>query len=110
MTQAATRHFVFLIVTLAVLATIAVAIVAPGLDKDSLQVAGLFGLLGVLAHALAYQRPTKGAGSANISFIPFLSAVGIAPTLVVVVAVAMAVLVAELLQRREIIKGVFNVA
>ena len=110
MTQAATRHFVFLIVTLAVLATIAVAMVAPGLDKDSLQVAGLFGLLGVLAHALAYQRPTKGAGSANISFIPFLSAVGIAPTLVVVVAVAMAVLVAELLQRREIIKGVFNVA
>ena len=95
---------------MALLATVAVAVVAPGLDRDSLQVAGLFGLLGVLAHALAYQRPTKGAGSANISFIPFLSAVGIAPTLVVVVAVALAVLVAELLQRREMIKGVFNVS
>ena len=108
MTQAATRNFVFVIVAMATIATIAVAILAPGIDKNSIQVAGLFGLLGVLAHALAYQRPTSGG--ANISFIPFLSAVGIAPTLVVVVAVAMAVIVAEMLQRRELIKGVFNVA
>lgn len=79
-----------------------------GLDDTSLSAAGYFALIGVLAHALAYRLPKGGFG--NISFIPFVSAVVLAPTASVVVAVGLAVTLAEIMQRREPLKAVFNVS
>ena len=70
--------------------------------------AGFFAFLGLLAHALAYQLPRDVSG--NISFIPFLSAVAVAPSFVVALAVGASVLIAEISQRRAVLKGAFNVS
>jgi putative nucleotidyltransferase with HDIG domain len=78
-----------------------------GLDDQSLSAAGYFALIGVLAQALAYRLPKGGSG--NISFVPFLSAVVIAPTAAVVVAVGLGVALAEVMQRREPLKAIFNI-
>ena len=67
-----------------------------------------FALIGVLAMASAYRLPKGGLG--NISFVPFLSAVAIAPGLAVVIAVVLAVTLAEMMQRRPVLKATFNVA
>ena len=79
-----------------------------GFDEFSLSAALYFALIGVLAMASAYRLPKGGLG--NISFVPFLSAVAIAPGLAVVIAVVLAVTLAEMMQRRPILKATFNVA
>ena len=79
-----------------------------GFDEFSLSAALYFALIGVLAMASAYRLPKGGLG--NISFVPFLSAVAIAPGLAVVIAVVLAVTLAEMMQRRPVLKATFNVA
>ena len=107
MSNSATTRFVTAVVLAACAAATVVAFAAPGLDRESVVAATFFALLGVLAHALAYQLPRGVYG--NISFIPFLSAVAVAPTLPVVLSVTLAVLLAELMTRRERLKAIFNV-
>ena len=92
----------------ALVATLFVYRIDIGLDDESLSAAGYFALIGVLAQALAYRLPNGGLG--NISFVPFLSAVAIAPSAVVVLAVGLAVALAEIMQRREALKAVFNIS
>ncbi len=108
MFELATRRFVTAVVVVALLATATVAVVAPGLDAEFFRAAGFFALLGILAHFLTYQLP-RGA-FANISFIPYLSAVAVAPALPVVVTIALAVLLSEVISHRPLIKISFNVA
>ena len=103
-----TKRFVFLVIAAAVFATAAVARVDIGFDSESIRAAVYFALIGVLAHVLAYQTPRGVSG--NISFIPFLSAVVVAPALPVVISVALAVLFAEFLQKRAPLKAAFNVS
>ena len=75
---------------------------------DDAAAAGFFALIGLAAQALAHRLPKGGSGS--IGFIPFMSALLVAPSLPVVVAVALAVFAAEVLQRRVALKASFNVA
>jgi putative nucleotidyltransferase with HDIG domain len=75
---------------------------------DNAAAAGFFALVGLTAQALAHRLPKGGSGS--IGFIPFMSALIVAPSLPLVVAVGSAVLAAEILQRRIILKASFNVA
>ena len=82
MSESATTRFVATVILAALVASAIVAFVAPGFDRESVTAAAFFALLGVLAHALAYQLPRGVYG--NISFIPFLSAVAVAPSLPVV--------------------------
>jgi putative nucleotidyltransferase with HDIG domain len=100
--------FVIAVCIAALAATILVLRIDVGLDDESLSAAGYFALIGVLAQASAYKLPNGGLG--NISFVPFLSAVAIAPTAVVVLAVGLAVALVEIMQRREALKAVFNVS
>lgn len=102
-----TRNFVNAVIAAAVVAVIIVARVNLGFDEDSLQAAGFFALLGTLASVLAYRTHHGATGS--ISFLPILSAVAVAPGFSVVMAVALAVLLGEILQHRERVKVVFNV-
>jgi HD-GYP domain-containing protein (c-di-GMP phosphodiesterase class II) len=107
MSESATTRFVTAVILAAIVASAIVAVVAPGFDRESVTAAAFFALLGVLAHALAYQLPRGVYG--NISFIPFLSAVAVSPSLPVVFSITLAVLLAEVMTRRERLKAAFNV-
>lgn len=107
-TQSRTRILVFGVVSAALTGAVLVARVKLGFDEFSLSAALYFALIGVLAMASAYRLPKGGLGS--ISFVPFLSAVAIAPGLAVVIAVVLAVTLAEMMQRRPVLKATFNVA
>jgi putative nucleotidyltransferase with HDIG domain len=108
MTDGATRRYVFMCVTGAVTSAAFVARVSPGLTWDNAAAAGFFALIGLVAQALVHRLP-KGA-SGNIGFIPFMSALLVAPSLPLVCAVGLAVLAAEVLQGQVFIKASFNVA
>ncbi len=95
-------------VTGAVTSAAFVARVSPGLTWDNAAAAGFFALIGLVAQALVHRLP-KGA-SGNIGFIPFMSALLVAPSLPLVCAVGLAVLAAEVLQGQVFIKASFNVA
>jgi putative nucleotidyltransferase with HDIG domain len=107
-TQSRTQILVFGVVSAALLSVVLVARVDLGFNEFSLSAALYFALIGVLAMASAYRLPKGGLG--NISFVPFLSAVAIAPSLAVVVAVILAATLAEMMQRRPLLKATFNVA
>jgi HD-GYP domain-containing protein (c-di-GMP phosphodiesterase class II) len=104
----ATKRLVYAVALAAILVAAILFRVAPGLDENSLRSAAFFAFLGLLAHSLSYALPRDLSG--NISFIPSLSAVVVAPTFAVTVGVAIAVLLSELIKRREPLKALFNVA
>lgn len=106
MVERQTKYFVGAVVAAALIAAALVARAQLGFDEDSLQAAGVFALLGILAHVMAYRIPRGAMG--NISFVPFMSAVAVAPGLSVVISVTLAVALAEILQRRDRLKGLFN--
>ena len=81
--------------------------VTPSLDWQDARSAGFFALIGVLAQATAYALPRNAIGS--IAFIPFLSALAVAPSLPLVGGVALAIICGEILQRHEPLKTTFNV-
>lgn len=67
-----------------------------------------FAGMGLLATLLSY--PVGRSTSGSISFLPFLAVATVAPNVAAVAAVAASVIVAELAQRRALIKAAFNVA
>ena len=102
-----TRQFVFAVVIVSI-ASVALAFqVAPSLDWQDARSAGFFALIGILAQATAYALPRNAIGS--IAFIPFLSALTVAPSLPLVGGVALALICGEILQRHELLKATFNV-
>jgi putative nucleotidyltransferase with HDIG domain len=92
----------------AVLSAMLVARLPADLSWDDAAAAGFFALIGLAAQALAHRLPKGGSGS--IGFIPFMSALLVAPSLPLVLTVGLAVLAAEVLQRRVVLKASFNVA
>lgn len=83
--------------------------VDPAFNSEYLKAAVSFGALGVASHTLAFRRPVPGAyGSA--AFLPFLSAVVLAPHWTGLVAVGTAMFLAEVLVGRPALKVTFNVA
>jgi HD-GYP domain-containing protein (c-di-GMP phosphodiesterase class II) len=103
-----TKRFIAGTIVTSFVAVAAVAYLVPGLDRETVEAAGFFALVGILGQTLAYQLPRGGSG--NISFIPFLSGLAVRPGLPLVFAVVLAVTCAEILQRRDTLKAVFNVA
>src|ERR1039458_2049098 len=103
-----TKRYVFACVLGAMVSASVVARVSPGISWDNAQAAGFFALIGLTAQALAHRLPKGVAGS--IGFIPFMSALLVAPSLTLVFAVGLAVLAAEVLQHQVQMKATFNVA
>jgi putative nucleotidyltransferase with HDIG domain len=108
MNQTATRRYVLACVVGAVLSALLAARFSAGFSWDNAAAAGFFALIGLAAQALAHRLPKGGSGS--IGFIPFMSALLVAPSLPLVIAVGLAVCAAEVLQRRVALKASFNVA
>jgi putative nucleotidyltransferase with HDIG domain len=108
MTQGATKQYVLLCAIGAVGSAAFVARFSPGLTWDNAAAAGFFALIGLVAQALAHRLPKGISGS--IGFIPFMSALVVAPGLPLVGAVGLAVLAAEVLQHQVPMKATFNVS
>jgi HD-GYP domain-containing protein (c-di-GMP phosphodiesterase class II) len=108
MIQSATKRYVVLCAVGAAASAEFVARISPGLSWDNAAAAGFFALIGLAAQALAHRLPKGVAGS--IGFIPFMSALVVAPSLPLVCAVGLAVLAAEVLQHQVPLKATFNVA
>ncbi|MGH7656025.1 MAG: hypothetical protein ACREN6_15315, partial [Gemmatimonadaceae bacterium] len=104
----ATKRYVLACVVGAVVSAALVARLSTGLSWDNAAAAGYFALVGLAAQALAHRLPKGGSGA--IGFIPFMSALLVAPSLGLVCTVGLAVLAAEVLQRRVPLKASFNVA
>lgn len=101
----------FVAVTLLVTAVLGIWIytVDPSFHAEYLKAAVSFGALGIASNTLAYRRPVPGAyGSA--AFLPFISAVILAPHWIGLVAIGAGMLFAELLAGRPALKVTFNVA
>jgi hypothetical protein len=80
----------------------------PGLASANLEAALWLSGLGVLAQMMVFALPSGGSGA--IAFIPFLALVLVAPHWTSTLAVAVSYVVAEVLRKASLMKGLFNVA
>jgi hypothetical protein len=108
MTQTATKRYVFFCVVGAAVSTALVARASSGLTWENAAAAGFFALIGLATQALAHRLPRGVTGS--IGFIPFMSAMLVAPSLPLVLSVGLAILAGEVLQQQAPLKATFNVA
>ena len=92
----------------AAVSAVCVARVSPGITWDNAETAGFFALVGLAAQALAHRLPKGVNGS--IGFIPFMSALLVAPGVPLVFAIGLATLASEILQHHAPLKATFNVA
>ncbi len=92
---------------LALLASIAVFLFAEPVSAEYARVALTFASVGILATVLAHKA---SIGHGSTSFVPFVAAVGLAPSVITVATVTVAVSVAEILGGRPRMKALFNIA
>jgi HD-GYP domain-containing protein (c-di-GMP phosphodiesterase class II) len=103
------RLFVFSLSWVAVIAAAVVYFSRPSLNWQFTKAALCFAGLGALSGLLAYQKVGRSE-SGSIAFLPLLAAIVVAPVWITVVAAAGAMALVEIVNRRAIIKAVFNVA
>jgi putative nucleotidyltransferase with HDIG domain len=103
-----TKAYVGVIALVAVIVTVAVGVVTPPASSDGLEAAVFFCLAAFVAHGLAYRLP--GGGFGDITFIPLLSGVTVAPGFPTVIGTCAALLCAEYVRRREPVRVIFNAA
>lgn len=102
------RLYVLMISFAALLAVAALSIIAGSWTKEDVIAATFFASFGILAQVLGYQR-SKGR-SGTIAFLPFLSIAAVAPNSAAIASVFTAMLVGELIVRREFLKAQFNIS
>jgi putative nucleotidyltransferase with HDIG domain len=90
----------------AVGAGLAVFLRDPSVSGEYARASITFGLISMLAQALAYQTGRESSGS--LSFIPLLASAAIAPHWLCVVSVACSALCAQVMARRTPVKAIFN--
>ena len=85
-----------------------VSVLAGAWSSDELKAAVFFAGFGVLAEALQYQRSRGRSGT--IGFLPFLSIALLSPNGAGIASVFVAMLIGEIIIRREFLKAQFNIA
>ena len=103
-----TRLYVLLVSIAALIAAAILSVVAGAWSRHDVAAAAFFAGFGVLAEALQYQRSRGRSGT--IGFLPFLSIASIAPNGAAVASVFVAMVLGELIIRREFLKAQFNIA
>jgi HD superfamily phosphohydrolase YqeK len=96
-------------VVLAILATVAVALVSHDPAGSDWTAAATFGLIGFFTALFSYRRGIGGE-SGSVSFLPLLSGVLVTPTTAIVVTVFFATIAATILHRKPVEKILFNAA
>jgi len=99
---------VAVVALLAVAATISILINTPAPATAGWKAAIFFTAFGLLASGLGYK--TSSATTGSIGFLPFLSIAAIAPNIAALGTVAVSILGAEALARRQVQKALFNLA
>ncbi|MHB1311259.1 MAG: HD-GYP domain-containing protein [Gemmatimonadaceae bacterium] len=107
-TESALRRYVTLIALAALAGAVGVVVVGGDPTSDGLLAAFLFGVFGLLAHAMSHQSSPGRGGS--IGFLPFLCAVTLTPTWAAAAVVVVAVTIGELLVPRQWLKRIFNIS
>lgn len=102
-------HYVTTIVAAYLVATIVVAFSVAQPTPDDWTAAIFFSIIGFFAILLSYQR-SGGTTSGSVSFLPLLSGVVVSPTVAVCVMAVAAELTANVLQRKGLLKTLFNSA
>lgn len=105
----ATRLYVFFLATLTVLVSLYVRALGTPPHALDWKAGGTFACLVALAYLLAYKK-TGRSESGSIAFLPLLAAVFISPTWSTIVTTALAMAFVEVLNRRALIKAIFNVS
>ena len=104
-----TQAYVAIIVALSISAGWLVYSVAPIATPSLIRASVCFGVLCALCELLAYEKAGR-TETGSIAFLPLLAAVLVAPSWLSVVALAGANGVVQIIQRRILFKGIFNVA
>jgi putative nucleotidyltransferase with HDIG domain len=107
-TRSKTLVFVWSTVGASLASAMLLGVLAESASLEQFTGAALFGVFGVLAHALAHRTTPARAGT--IGFLPFLAAACISPNASSVIVVAASVAIAEQFLRRSWLKRIFNVA
>lgn len=102
------RLYVLFVSVAALFAAAALSIVAGAWSRDDVAAAAFFAGFGILAEALQYQRSRGRSGT--IGFLPFLAIAAISPNSAAIASVFVAMLLGELIIRREFLKAQFNIA
>ncbi|MFA6167631.1 MAG: hypothetical protein WC700_13510, partial [Gemmatimonadaceae bacterium] len=85
-----------------------VSVLAGAWSPRELKAAVFFAGFGILAEALQYQRSRGRSGT--IGFLPFLSIALLSPNGAGIASVFVAMLIGEVIIRREVLKAQFNIA
>jgi putative nucleotidyltransferase with HDIG domain len=102
------RIYVFAVCTAAALSAWLLSLSAPGGAADLLKAALSFALIGLVSQAYTYRLLDGASGS--ISFLPFLTAVVLAPNALSLALISASIAIAEAFIRRPFVKAAFNVA
>lgn len=102
------KSFVHVISVLAIIATVALARLAPAAADWSLTTVVILAVVALTAEFMGFLLP-RGAGG-SIAFIPFMAAVVLVPNVGALLAIAGARTIVELAQRRAPLKFQFNIA
>lgn len=104
-----TRAYVALVVALGLTASGLVVLLTPITNPQLFRAALCFGTLCVLCELLAYEKPGRSE-TGSIAFLPLLAAVIVAPSWLSVASLSLANAVVQVVQRRDWVKGAFNVS
>jgi len=102
------RLYVLLVSIAALTAAAVLSLVAGPWSREDLTAAAFFAGFGVLAEALQYQRVRGRSGT--IGFLPFLAIALLSPNGAAIACVFVAMVLGELISRREFLKAQFNLA
>jgi putative nucleotidyltransferase with HDIG domain len=100
--------YVFVVTAAAIAATVAVCV--QGVDLNSTQFLGAAGLTLLGAYAAASKYKVSRGSHGEVSFIPFLTAVVIAPAWSTLLMLIAAVAATEVLKKKDPLKKLFNIS
>jgi HD-GYP domain-containing protein (c-di-GMP phosphodiesterase class II) len=100
------NHYVAVVSIGAVASSVALFLQDTSVSGEYARASITFGLISLLAQALAYRTGRESSGS--LAFIPLLASAAIAPHWSCVVAVGLSAFVAQVLAGKTVLKAVFN--
>lgn len=102
------KLYVLLVSTAALIGAAVVSVFGGAWGAEELKAAAFFTGFGILAEVLQYQRAKNSPGT--IGFLPFLAIALLSPNGAAVASVFFAMLIGEIIMRRELLKALFNIA
>lgn len=103
-----TRTYVAIVCVSAISAALGAYLLQPSVSDREIAAVAVLAALAMFAEMLTFALPRSASGS--IAFIPYLAAVMVVPSWPTIIAATLVKLLAEIAQRRELLKRAFNIA